>query len=74
MLYHYTLSIFYVTPYCTFTECPDQTYGVNCNQTCHCTSGSCHPVTGSCDSGCDGGWTGDACQEPIKQGICQQNY
>ena len=67
----YVVSVLYVTQYCNFTECQDHTYGVNCNQTCHCASGSCHHVTGSCDSGCDGGWTGPACQEqePILQGI-----
>ena len=74
MMYHYTISTFMSYKNIPFTECQEQTYGLNCNQTCHCASGSCHHVPGSCDSGCDAGWTGDACQEPIKQGICQQNY
>ena len=46
-------------------SCKDGYYGDYCNQTCHCLSGYCHHVTGSCDTGCAPGWSGDACQEPL---------
>ena len=48
------------------TECQAQTFGDDCNQTCHCASGSCHHVSGSCNSGCAQGWTGEACQQAVQ--------
>ena len=40
------------------TECSCNTWGPACNQTCHCPCGTCHHVTGYCDSECVPGWSG----------------
>lgn len=45
-------------------DCEEGLYGVYCGQPCvgHCKDNtSCHHVTGQCDEGCDGGWTGKHC-------------
>lgn len=35
--------------YLTFVGCPDNFYGQNCSQRCHCANDlSCHPVHGAC--------------------------
>ena len=57
-----------------FTECSCATWGPRCNQTCHCLSGSCNHVTGSCDNGCAHGWSGDNCQERLVQGLCTMYF
>ena len=49
------------------TECSCNSWGPGCNQTCHCSSGTCHHITGYCDSGCASGWAGVACQENNQQ-------
>ena len=51
--------------------CKNNTWGPGCYLNCHCMSGSCHQVNGTCESGCAQGWTGVACQEllPIQQSI-----
>ncbi|XP_071799486.1 receptor-type tyrosine-protein phosphatase T-like [Asterias amurensis] len=45
--------------------CAAGTFGVNCNQTCHCADGgSCNTETGRCRDGkCDPEFTGTNCQE-----------
>ena len=64
----YYLEINMRTMYVMYTECPSKTFGYGCNQTCHCSSGSCHHVSGFCYSGCAQDWTGDACQQAVKKG------
>ena len=56
----------------TETACKNDTWGPGCYLNCHCMSGSCHHVNGTCESGCAQGWTGDKCQEllPIQQSMC----
>ena len=56
----------HIIMYISNTACKNQTWGPECNNTCHCASGTCHNVNGSCDSsgGCAPGWSGEACQEP----------
>ncbi|KAK2154336.1 hypothetical protein NP493_2198g00000 [Ridgeia piscesae] len=49
------------------TECEDGHFGVFCDGTCHCSSGSCDKTTGHCPSGCASGWTGDNCQTDAQQ-------
>ena len=44
------------------TECEDGHFGVFCDGTCHCSSGSCDKTTGHCPSGCADGWSGANCQ------------
>ncbi len=46
------------------SECPFGRWGVNCENECHCRDGneSCHPVNGTCESGCAARWAGHSCQ------------
>ena len=52
--------------------CNNNTWGPGCHLNCHCISGSCHHVNGTCESGCEQGWTGDTCQELLllHQSMC----
>jgi len=44
----------------SLTECPEGSYGNNCQQQCRCMNGAdCDHVTGSC--WCTSGWTGTFC-------------
>ncbi|KAK2166571.1 hypothetical protein NP493_1314g00024, partial [Ridgeia piscesae] len=43
-------------------QCEDGHFGVFCDGTCHCSSGSCDKTTGHCPGGCATGWSGDSCQ------------
>lgn len=50
------------------TECKVGLHGINCSQQCvgRCRDGvTCNHVTGTCDRGCDAGWTGIFCNEGI---------
>ena len=53
----------HVNDYIFFSECPSQTFGQNCSQTCgQCSGGStCDHVTGSCENGCADGYVGMYC-------------
>lgn len=47
-----------------FSECLSGYFGVRCNKTCsgHClNNSSCHPIDGTCVSGCQDGFTGNLC-------------
>ena len=43
--------------------CSNNTHGPSCTSVCgHCINGAvCSHVDGSCEGGCDAGWTGEAC-------------
>ena len=43
-------------------ECEVGRFGVFCDGTCHCWSGSCDRKTGHCPMRCAAGWTDDNCQ------------
>ena len=54
--------------YCLYLiACKNNTWGPGCYLNCHCVSGSCHHVNGTCESGCEQGWTGDTCQESVSE-------
>ncbi|CAI5445531.1 unnamed protein product [Caenorhabditis angaria] len=43
-------------------ECSNGEWGPDCAYCCHCSEGTCHPVTGDCSRGCAQCWDGVACQ------------
>lgn len=48
-----------------FTECPFGTYGPDCVHNCsgNCLGAvACNRTTGTCDTGCDFGYTGELCE------------
>lgn len=51
------------------TDCPDGTYGKDCESQCHCQDGMhCHRRSGSCKTpGCYAGWRGHACNKSTYQ-------
>ena len=58
-------------------ECPFGRWGVNCENECHCRDHTevCHPLNGTCDSGCDAHWTGTACQrKPLEPDARYVNF
>ncbi|XP_064626628.1 receptor-type tyrosine-protein phosphatase F-like isoform X2 [Lineus longissimus] len=51
------------TPSSTTLHCEGGQFGINCEYSCHCKNDAvCDKKTGSCPSGCDLGWSGEACQ------------
>eukprot|EP00105_Crassostrea_gigas_P042813 XP_019926961.1 PREDICTED: uncharacterized protein LOC109619993 [Crassostrea gigas] len=53
-------------------ECDKGWYGIGCNETCgHCRNESqCSNDNGTCEAGCDAGFTGDQCKTCEYTGIC----
>lgn len=48
-----------------YRTCEAGLYGVDCNQTCHCSGGSaCDIFSGECPGECENGWSGPSCQVP----------
>ncbi|CAI2348196.1 unnamed protein product [Caenorhabditis sp. 36 PRJEB53466] len=43
-------------------ECSNGEWGPDCAYCCHCSEGTCHPITGDCPRGCATCWDGIACQ------------
>uniref|UniRef100_K1PWX8 Multiple epidermal growth factor-like domains 10 n=1 Tax=Magallana gigas TaxID=29159 RepID=K1PWX8_MAGGI len=67
-----------ITELCEVTvhACTLGWYGQNCSKKCigHCKDNSfCNHVTGMCDKGCDGGWTGELCNEECHYGTYGYN-
>ncbi|XP_060588341.1 multiple epidermal growth factor-like domains protein 6 [Ruditapes philippinarum] len=54
-----------------FGECPDGTFGAQCQGTCYCADGNpCDKTSGVCpDGGCITGWIGEQCNETCRQGF-----
>lgn len=44
------------------SECSNGEWGPDCAYCCHCSEGTCHPITGDCPRGCATCWDGVACQ------------
>ena len=61
-----------LSTFCYIIACKNDTWGPGCHLHCHCKSGSCNNVNGTCKSGCKQGYTGEACQEllPLQQSTC----
>ncbi|KAH3698680.1 hypothetical protein DPMN_086226 [Dreissena polymorpha] len=49
-------------------DCIIGTYGPNCEQRCHCMSGPCDTLTGTCGTGCQSGWRGAVCNTTCDNG------
>ncbi|CAL2036292.1 unnamed protein product [Caenorhabditis brenneri] len=43
-------------------ECSNGEWGPDCAYCCHCSEGTCHPISGDCPRGCATCWDGVACQ------------
>lgn len=43
--------------------CDHTTFGLACLDKCHCKTGNCDPVKGTCFSKCAAGWHGTTCSE-----------
>uniref|UniRef100_A0A1I7TIT4 Nidogen n=1 Tax=Caenorhabditis tropicalis TaxID=1561998 RepID=A0A1I7TIT4_9PELO len=43
-------------------ECSNGEWGPDCAYCCHCSEGTCHPISGDCPRGCATCWDGIACQ------------
>ncbi|CCD68378.1 Dendrite extension defective protein 1 [Caenorhabditis elegans] len=43
-------------------ECSNGEWGPDCAYCCHCSEGTCHPISGDCQRGCATCWDGVACQ------------
>ncbi|BFZ22857.1 hypothetical protein BsWGS_25896 [Bradybaena similaris] len=47
-------------------HCPPGYFGNECQQRCYCKNrASCHRSTGTCDYGCEIGWTGHTCNQRV---------
>eukprot|EP00105_Crassostrea_gigas_P044220 XP_019928368.1 PREDICTED: protein draper-like [Crassostrea gigas] len=66
----YRLSLVQTAQNVCVSECPDQTYGPECQQICgNCKNKeSCHHVNGSCLNGCDRGVNGEKCDKACPDG------
>ncbi|XP_052223699.1 uncharacterized protein LOC127839366 isoform X2 [Dreissena polymorpha] len=55
-------------------DCLPGKYSANCSRECHCLSGPCESVTGTCMSAvCQDGWRGLACNETCSPGTFGNN-
>ncbi|XP_069109356.1 uncharacterized protein [Argopecten irradians] len=55
---HYIITLYF------HTACTNNTYGPDCNRTCHCAKSDCDRGTGICKiHGCTAGWRGQTCSE-----------
>ena len=56
----------HIIPISFYLECPQNTFGVNCSETCSQNCGgsnnACDNVNGFCTFGCDHGYQGKRCQ------------
>ena len=47
-----------------WTVCPNGKFGNMCEGQCHClNSEACDKESGTCNSGCAPGWTGNVCEQ-----------
>ena len=75
---HWYLSLLLL--YFCVSECPNGTYGMNCNETCRtCTNTYCDTLRGNCTEGCVDGFKGDLCKQRksyvlLERNICSLKY
>ena len=59
-----------------YTACPTGSYGINCLNDCtkNCNESSCDHINGSCQFGCQDGYSGDMCTKEGRASIHNHSF